>query len=345
VLRAITFVLCWAATGVLAQEIDRSPRPPANPLSAGVEAGAPASAVLAAPASSVTTEDPTQPVAGGITAAGADTPRPKPRPQTLAVAAKAAEPVTVAAADDPATGAADPETGPGSVLTSSLRPEPRPRALAERIAALKASAAAPGIDLSSNPGAAEEDLAAVEPPTAKERRKKKREAASMKGSVCGVAAIKGEEIKRISSKVKGCGVEDPVAVTSVSGVRLSQAATVDCSIARSLNSWVDEVAQPAFDGKLVELQVAAHYICRSRNNKKGAKISEHGKGRAVDISAFILSNGKVLTVAGNYNKLLRRIYKAACPYFRTTLGPGSDGYHEDHFHFDTSARSGGAYCR
>jgi hypothetical protein len=42
---------------------------------------------------------------------------------------------------------------------------------------------------------------------------------------------------------------------------------------------------------------------------------------------------------------LRRIYKAACPYFRTTLGPGSDGYHEDHFHFDTSARSGGAYCR
>jgi hypothetical protein len=140
-------------------------------------------------------------------------------------------------------------------------------------------------------------------------------------------------------------VEDPVAVTSVAGVRLSQTATVDCSIAKALNSWVDEVAQPAFDGKLVEMRVAAHYICRGRNNKKGAPISEHGKGRAVDISAFVLSNGKVLTVAGNYNKLLRRIYKAACPYFRTTLGPGSDGYHEDHFHFDTSARSGGSYCR
>ena len=91
--------------------------------------------------------------------------------------------------------------------------------------------------------------------------------------------------------------------------------------------------------------MAAHYICRSRNNIKGGKISEHGKGRAIDISAFILSSGKVLTVEGNYNRLLRGIYKAACPYFRTTLGPGSDGYHENHFHFDTSARDGGSYCR
>jgi hypothetical protein len=108
---------------------------------------------------------------------------------------------------------------------------------------------------------------------------------------------------------------------------------------------VSDVAQPAFDGKLAELQIAAHYICRSRNNVKGAKISEHGKGRAVDISAFILTDGRVLTVSGNYNKTLRRIYKAACGFFKTTLGPGSDGYHEDHFHFDTSVRSGGAYCR
>jgi hypothetical protein len=78
---------------------------------------------------------------------------------------------------------------------------------------------------------------------------------------------------------------------------------------------------------------------------RGAKISEHGKGRAIDISAFVLSDGKVLTVAEDYGRLLKRIYKAGCGYFRTTLGPGSDGYHEDHFHFDTSARSSGAYCR
>ncbi|MFN4193798.1 MAG: extensin family protein [Tabrizicola sp.] len=259
-----------------------------------------------------------------------------PRPAGLAATAAAAaklEPVLASAS--PAPGAE----------ARSLRPQPRPRGLESRLAGLKAAAKAPGLDLSGRTPEPEIDLAAIPPPTRKEERKKRREKASMAGSVCGVAAIKGEEIARISSKVSGCGVEDPVRITSVAGVRLSPAATVDCSIARALNAWVDEVAQPAFEGRLVQLQIAAHYACRSRNNIKGAKISEHGKGRAMDISAFVLSNGKVLTVASDYNRLLRRIYKAGCGYFKTTLGPGSDGYHEDHFHFDTSARKGGAYCR
>jgi hypothetical protein len=328
-LRAMAFLLCWAATGAFAQEVTKSPRPPANPISANQVA-------VAAPA----------PDAAGIadtSAASAlsDTPRPKAKPATLATAVAAAppaepEPQVVPVAATPA---------PEGALARSLRPEPRPRSVTRKIAALAAVAPAAGLDLSSDPDGKDVDIAAVKPPTARERRQKKREAASMKGAVCGVPGIKGEEIKRITSKVKGCGVEDPVAVTSVAGVRLSQTATVDCSIAKALNAWVDEVAQPAFDGKLVEVQVAAHYICRNRNNKRGGKISEHGKGRAIDISAFVLSDGKVLTVQDNYNRLLRKIYKAACPYFRTTLGPGSDGYHENHFHFDTSARSGGSYCR
>lgn len=281
-------------------------------------------------------------LATGAHAEGVDTsPRPPVNPrlaETVAVpvaaaeAAPVAEPVAVAEAT-------------GDVLARSVRPLPRPGALTDRLAGLRATSNAPGLDLSGKVTDDETDLAALPPPSRKEERRKKRENASRKGSVCGVASIKGEEIARIGSKVQGCGVENPVAITSVAGVRLSQTATVDCSIAKALNAWVDEVAQPAFNGNLVELQVAAHYICRSRNNIKGAKISEHGKGRAIDISAFILSNGKVLTVARDYNKLLRRIYKAGCGYFKTTLGPGSDGYHEDHFHFDTSARKGGAYCR
>lgn len=300
-LRGICLALCLCLVqGAFAQEIDTSPRPPANPRLGVVVQAADVAGDLQAQAEALTP--------------------------------------TVAAAQ------ASTEIPPDALLRS-LRPQSRPAALTERLAGLKAASNAPGLDLSAQEPKDEIDLAAIPPPTRKEERRKRREKASKAGSVCGVAAIKGEEIARISSKVGGCGVEDPVRVTSVAGVRLSQAATVDCSIAKALNSWVEEVAQPAFDGRLVELQVAAHYICRSRNNVKGAKISEHGKGRAIDISAFILSNGTVLTVAQNYNKILRRIYKAGCGYFRTTLGPGSDGYHEDHFHFDTSARSGGAYCR
>ncbi len=199
-------------------------------------------------------------------------------------------------------------------LASSLRPMPRP-------ALPGTGAEGQGLDLAG--------LATPEPePAPKGKTKKKKEAESKKGSVCGVAAIKGEAI-----------------VTSVSGVRLSQAITVDCATAKALNTWVREVAQPVYGGDIVELKIAAHYICRPRNNKKGAKISEHGRGKAVDIGGFVLDSGKVLTVAGNYNKTMRKAHKGACGIFGTTLGPGSDGYHEDHLHFDTAGYRSGPYCR
>ncbi|MFN3577321.1 MAG: extensin family protein [Tabrizicola sp.] len=336
-MRRLGLALCLCLAQGLAQvagaeTVDSTPRPPANPRLAAMPV-APATALAPAMATGSPAAPPPE---AEPTASPATRIRPLPRPAGLAEAAAAATrkvaPVAAAAPDALAE-------------ARSLRPQPRPAALESRLAGLKVAAKAPGLDLSGRTPEPEIDLGAIPPPTRKEERKKRREKASMAGSVCGVAAIKGEKIARISSRVKGCGIEDPVRVTSVAGVRLSQAATVDCSIARALNSWVDEVAQPAFEGRLVELRVAAHYACRGRNNIKGAKISEHGKGRAVDISAFVLSNGKVLSVAGDYNRLLRRIYKAACGYFKTTLGPGSDGYHEDHFHFDTSARKGGAYCR
>lgn len=240
--------------------------------------------------------------------------------------------------------AVEAPVAPADVLAQSLRPLARPGALDTKVAAARgARRPEPGLDLS---GPVEEPaLASVAPPSKKEQRRKKAEAATRAGSVCGVAAIKGEAISPIRSKVRGCGVPEAVLVTAVSGVRLSQGATVDCATAEALNTWVGEVLQPAYRESVVELRVAAHYICRSRNNIRGAKVSEHGKGKAIDISALVLSNGKVLEVLGGFNKTMRRAHKGACGIFRTTLGPGSDGYHEDHLHFDTSARKGGAYCR
>jgi hypothetical protein len=222
--------------------------------------------------------------------------------------------------------------GPQGALARSPRPVPRP----ELQVAAAPVAETPEVEV---------PLAEVRPLTRREKRRLRREAASMEGAVCGVPAIKGEAIADIGSPSRGCGVDDPVRVTSVSGVRLSQGATVDCSVAQALNTWVAEVAQPAFDGRLVELEIAAHYVCRSRNNQKGAPISEHGKGRAIDISGFVLADGRVLTVSDDFNRTLKRIYRAACGIFRTTLGPGSDGFHENHFHFDTAERRGGTYCR
>lgn len=179
-----------------------------------------------------------------------------------------------------------------------------------------------------------------------QRREREAKPAPADGFVCGDRDIRGEELARITSNVQGCGLEEPVRVTMVDGIRLTTPATIDCATARALKSWVQEGVRPAFGRQeVVGLRVAASYICRPRNNVRGAKISEHGRGKAIDISGFIFSDGSELSVAGGYNRQMRSAYRSACGIFGTTLGPGSDGYHEDHLHFDTAAHRNGPYCR
>lgn len=173
-----------------------------------------------------------------------------------------------------------------------------------------------------------------------------------RGSVCGVRDIQGEEIGNVPGKLKGCGVSNAVRVRSVSGVMLSRPSVMNCTTARALNKWVDKGVKPAFrrGGPVVELRVIADYSCRTRNNKPGARISEHGKGNAMDISAFTMKDGKVITVAegwgrGSAGRKLRKAWKAACGPFGTVLGPNADRYHRTHFHVDTARYRSGAYCK
>lgn len=265
-------------------------------------------------------------------------PLPPPNPAYLLPAP--AMPPQIAAGGDAPLAAPPAEGG----IPVSLRPRPRPAAIADMAAAAAAGKPAKGLDLA----AIVPDDAAEPPPRPKKKtgadKAKEKETGSKKGSVCGVAAIKGEKIAPIKSKVQGCGLADGVRVTSVSGVRLSQAATIDCATAKGLNTWVKDVLQPAYGGEVAELRVAAHYICRPRNNKKGAKVSEHGRGKAIDITGFVFKNGKTVMVLGGYNTTMRRVHQSACGIFNTTLGPGSDGYHEDNLHYDT-AGGRGPYCR
>ncbi len=174
-----------------------------------------------------------------------------------------------------------------------------------------------------------------------------------KGAVCGDVAIQGEAIGRVKGKLRGCGVENAVRVRSVSGVTLSQRSVMDCVTANALKTWLDKTAKPALSrkgGGLKSLRVAAHYACRTRNNQKGAKISEHGRGRAIDISAFRLADGSEVTVLKGWNakstsRAMRQMHKGACGPFGTVLGPKANRFHRDHFHFDTARYRSGRYCR
>lgn len=235
-------------------------------------------------------------------------------------------------------------------LTQSLRPQPRP-VIAERtlVAAPQSgrSAAAPLASLRpmarpEGAGEVEEELAVqIAAPVVRATTPTR----DRKGSVCRNPALSGETVDRIKGGLKGCGIDDPVLVTAVHGVTLRPAATLNCSAANALALWVKEGLQPAFRGQIVQLNVADSYSCRPRNNLRGGKVSEHGSGNAIDISAFVLRNGKVMTVEDHYGRQIIRAQKAACGTFTTTLGPGSDGYHEDHIHLDVGRHGGSPYCR
>lgn len=213
---------------------------------------------------------------------------------------------------------------PGDSPSVSPRPERRP-ANFHRVAAASAAAAA----------------RATEP-----------RALSRGGSVCGVREIRGEALAPITSRVAGCGVAAPVRVREVAGIGLTMPATIDCTTAKALNRWVKEGVIPAVGrrgGGLAQIKVIAHYSCRTRNNKPGAKISEHGKGHAVDIAGVILKNGVAITVLeawrGRNSAVVKAMHRSACGIFGTVLGPDGDRYHQDHLHLDTARYRGGAYCR
>lgn len=293
--------------------------------------------------------------------APADSPRPVIRPgaasasDAVAPAAKGATPAAGMQhpkARKPAASA--PEAAPAEVVQAEaaiasvkdgviLRPRARPEAA---LTADQQAALTP-------------EVASAQPRGAKRQRdrggkgRKSGSGYSAAGSVCGVNAIKGSPQKTFGKPGSGCGVKDPVQVTSVAGVRLSEPATLDCPTARALNGWVEGAIKPAFGGKaggVVELKVAAHYVCRNRNRAKTGKLSEHAKGHAIDIAAFRLADGTEVSVlenwrGGKWSKTVRGVHAAACGTFGTVLGPNSDSFHKDHIHVDTQPYSVRPYCK
>lgn len=179
-----------------------------------------------------------------------------------------------------------------------------------------------------------------------------RRAERLRGQVCSDPSIQGTSLGRISGD-GACGIDDAVRVTSVAGVTLSPRATMDCQTASALKTWVERGVLPAVGterGGVSSLRIVAHYACRGRNNQAGARLSEHAFGRAVDIAGIRLRDGTEMTVLTDWDSAedgaqLRQMWRAACGPFGTVLGPESNRFHRDHFHFDTTRYRSGSYCR
>jgi len=164
----------------------------------------------------------------------------------------------------------------------------------------------------------------------------------------------------ITGKWSQCGARRTFDVRAADHgrVKLSPAAKVRCPMVPAIDRWVREVVAPAaireLGSPVTSLRVLASYACRTRNSRRGARVSEHGRANAVDVAAFTLADGRVVTVKRGWrgrldeSRFLRRVHLGGCKIFTTVLGPDSDKYHHNHFHLDL-ARHGrkGTYrvCR
>lgn len=128
-----------------------------------------------------------------------------------------------------------------------------------------------------------------------------------------------------------------------------------CPLATNFAAWVRYGVRPAarlyLGADVARVETLGTYACRNIIGNPGmaGKRSEHAHGNAVDVSAFILADGRRISLEQDWNssgparQFLRIVHESACKRFRTVLGPDYNAAHYNHFHFDMGGRGG--YCR
>lgn len=150
----------------------------------------------------------------------------------------------------------------------------------------------------------------------------------------------------------GCSALGAVQLTEI-GTPVTNLGAMTCPAARQFARWTREAVQPAaeqwLDMPVKRIESMGTYACRPVNGQSGGKLSEHGRANAVDIGAFVLEDGRRISVEQGWNgddervrKFLRAVHQAGCRRFGVTLGPDANIYHRDHLHFDMGT---GPYCR
>lgn len=144
-----------------------------------------------------------------------------------------------------------------------------------------------------------------------------------------------------------CNIAKPYEVRGIHlenhSIAFSRNLTLTCGMATHLADWLEELstyAQATYGAPLLSVDAGTSYHCRTRNNVKGAKISEHGRANALDITGFKTQNGQSFSLPKDWKgsstsaKSMRFAHKQACKHFTTVLGPNANALHYDHLHVD-----------
>ena len=121
--------------------------------------------------------------------------------------------------------------------------------------------------------------------------------------------------------------------------------TLGCPMMPALDAWIEKVVQPTaqarFGMAVTGISAMGSYSCRSIDNQRGAKLSEHAFGNALDVGGFRLADGREISIVKEWKNgdpqakaFLREVHGGACEFFTTVLGPGADVFHYNHIHLD-----------
>mgnify|MGYP001806399486 CR=1 FL=1 len=165
--------------------------------------------------------------------------------------------------------------------------------------------------------------------------------------------VRFEPVAGFGDAEQGCGIDNPVKVIGT-GTAWNRPGVVSCPMARTIGRLEAEVVQPAararFGQGVRRIHHAGTYDCRVRRTQtkvaaslggsRGGRLSEHSKGRAIDIMAFELDDGTMVSVKrdwrgqGAKSAFLQEVARASCSVFNVTLTPNHDRLHHDHLHLD-----------
>jgi hypothetical protein len=173
--------------------------------------------------------------------------------------------------------------------------------------------------------------------------------------VASGASAEAESVPATS--VEGCGIDGPVRLSSITvadgdAVSLSDRPLVACEFALTLADYVRLIVAPLgqamLHAKVAGIETGPGYTCRTQDRIAGAKISAHAKGLAVDFMAITFADKRRILVerqaSADDASYFRALRTAACGWFTTVLGPGSDAFHANNMHLDIEAHgSSGSY--
>ena len=129
---------------------------------------------------------------------------------------------------------------------------------------------------------------------------------------------------------------------------------VTCPVAAALELWRRESVAPAarniLGSDLARIEHLGAFSGRRMYGGADGRGSEHATANAIDIAAFVLEDGRRISVLGDWDgegdkaAFLRAVRDGACGSFATVLSPDYNAAHADHFHLDQDDRWAGV-CR